>query len=165
MKQKKGARGSLLDLFLIFLFLFCLLGVLFRRETLRRDEKVDGTTELLAVMEVSAIDPRMLDALSEGELLYRDSGEPFGVLIAIDASPTSITLIENGVAITGEWDPSVRCDLRLTVSFFGTEKEGRVLHGGTRPLSVGQSLTCYSERAALQLRILQFSSISSKTGN
>lgn len=155
MKQKKAMRGSLLDLFLVFLLLFCVLGAFLRRQSLRRDEEINTVTELHAEMLLHAVDPRMIGALSPGETLYRESGEAFGVLVSVEQGPTPITLTENGVSITGEWDESICCDLRLTVAFFGVETSERVLHGGTHPLSVGQSVICYGERAALQLKILR----------
>ena len=162
MKQKKGTRGSLLDLFLIFLFLFCIFGAFLRHQSLHRDEEINAITELRAEMLLHAVDPRMIDALSPGETLYRESGEVFGVLVSVEQSATPIPLIENGVSFTGEWDKSICCDLRLTVVFSGVEADGRVLHSGTRPLSVGQNVSCYSERAVLQLKIIRFLPISSE---
>lgn len=165
MRQKKGTRGSLLDLFLIFLLLFCIFGTFLRHQSLHRDEEVNAITELRVEMLLQAVDPRMVGALSPGETLYRDSGEAFGVLVSIEQSATPITLIENGASVTGEWDERICCDLRLTVAFSGVEIDGRVLHSGTRPLSVGQSVICYSERAALQLKILRFLPVSPEIGD
>ena len=92
-----------------------------------------------------------------GERLYSDTGEYFGELIEVVLRPAEIVLIRDGAIVEGEWEPSLRCDLFLTVRFSGTQTGGRVLHGARVPLSVGERLTFYSERAQIAATILSMS--------
>ena len=160
MSEKKAGRGNLLDLFLIFLLLFSLLGALFRWDSLRQSN--GGESErLLAVLVLRAVDPCIAECLREGEGGYRVSGEYFGELVAKAIRPSGVTCIEDGVWVEGEWDSSLFCDLYLTFSFLGRRVGSRVLHSGTQPLSVGQSITLYTERAELHATVVSLAAESS----
>lgn len=149
MSDRAPRRGNLLDLFFVFLLLFCLLGAFFRRQSLQSLTPNDAREPLVAVLLLKASDPRMAESLTEGEAVYRASGEHFGTLIAVAVRPCRLSMIEDGAAVEGTWDPSLFCDLYLTVRFLGTKTGDRVLHGGSQPLSVGERITLYTERAEL----------------
>ena len=154
MKKGSNKRGNIFDLFLIFLFVFCVLGVFFRWFSLRQKTPADPSALITAQLVVRGVDPRMVDSLTVGERLYSNAGDDFGELVEVSLRPAKIELLRDGTAVEGEWDPALRCDLFLTVRFLGTQTGGRVLHGARIPLSVGQHLTCYSERAEISAVIL-----------
>ena len=135
MSEKTVKRGNLLDLFLIFLLLFSLLGALFRWDSLRHSSSKEQSERLLAVLILRTVDPHVAECLSEGEGVYRASGEYFGELVKKETRPAGVMCIEDGVLVEGEWDASLFCDLYLTFSFSGGRVGDRTLHKGTQPLS------------------------------
>ena len=159
MKHAKR-RAGFLDLSLIFLILFGVLGVLLRWHTVRQSSGMDAKREFAVSAILVGMDPRVSECLDVGDALYLLSGEQVGQIGFVETQPSEIVLVQNGQCYQGDWDPTLRCD--IVVDFFvpGEMREGKLLYGGRTPLSVGQTLTLYTARAELRLSILNISQTS-----
>jgi len=162
MSERASRRGNPLDLFLVFLILFSVLGAFFRWYSLRQIQAEETDDVLVAEIVLRDADPHVAECLTVGERVWRASGEYFGELIEVAIRPSRITRVEGGVSVEGEWDPRLRCDLYLSVRFSGRAARGRILHGGTQPLSVGQNMTLYTERAELRSLIVKLQPMSDR---
>lgn len=156
MRTKKSARkGSVLDLFLAFLLFFSAFGIVLRYRDLKQHAVREGLREyaILAVME--AVDPRVAECLQEGEELFTAAGEVWGQVAEVSTQPFRVSLISGGKVVQGTWDEAEKCDLLVEIVFEGNETGGTVLHNGTAAILAEQSLTLYSRRAMLSLRVLK----------
>ncbi len=149
--MKRRLNGT--DYFLILLLLCCAVGSVWRVWDLRSGERAtDGEYELLA--EWKNVDKRTADCLSVGETLYTASGERFGRVSAVTASPAVLTVLVGGEIYQAQPVESGRLDLFVTVQFEGGKRGGVILHAGSTPLAVGESLRLYSERCELSCKII-----------
>ena len=151
-------QGSILDLFLFFLILFLILGIVFRWKTLRDMQQNSELVSCYAIATMEGVDPHVGTCMKEGERIYTASGEPWGWIRTIETRPSPISLIANGQQINGIWDETVKCDLFLQLEFLGSEDDETVLWNATHTISVGQVMNLYSERCALHLTIISFES-------
>ncbi len=155
MEKRSDKRGSILDLFLVFLLLLCLLGVLLRWDGLRR-ETGEGLSAHVLRMESGVIYRESADCLSAGETLYTASGEAVGEVRSIRILPAPITLQSLGRYYRGEWPIERRCILEIELSVTGRMRDGVLLLDGRVPLAVGSEQTLFSSATQLSLRLLQY---------
>lgn len=146
-------NGSILDLFLIFLFLLCILGLLLRWHETQGEESNLSLSPYTLSARMSGVAPQTVDCVKEGGALYTASGELFGYVRGVLAEPAAVTLIADGEAWSGTWDPSVLNDLTLEIEVMGVWREEILLHGGRVPIAVGQMLSLRSETVAFSLKL------------
>lgn len=152
MKEK---RGSILDLFLIFLLLLCLVGGLLRWRDLRTRGDSVATSPYLVTAVAHQVDPQVADCISVGELLYTESGMYFGRVTAMESSPTRVSLLSDGAYTEGSWDADWFVDLWLEVEIEATDGKQGILHNGRTPYALSERITLYSERTALSVKLYQ----------
>ncbi len=153
-REFRPSRINFLDLCLILLFLFCLLGGLWRRYTLRAAER-EAETEFLMLAELADVHPALADCLSVGEDLYLASGEYYGRITGIEVLPAKTWLLSDGVYREAVLDPSKHCRLVLEIGFSGSTSRGVALYEGRISVPLGSYLTLYSERAELAAQVQQ----------
>ena len=151
--SRNKQNGSILDLFLIFLFLLCILGLLLRWHELKSEESKLSLSPYTLSAHMSGVAPGTVDCVKEGDALYTASGELFGYVRGVLAEPAAVTLIADGEALSGAWDPSILNDLTLEIEVMGVWREAILLHGGRAPIAVGQTLFLRSETVAFALKL------------
>ena len=150
-------RGSILDLFLIFLFLLCIVGGLLRLRELRVQNAPVATQPYTLTVVVSRIDPQTVDCIAVGELVYTELGMPFGRVTAKETFPARVTLADGEAYVQGVWDAEIFVELRLGIEVEATQNGHAILHQATTPMSVGESLTLCTERTALRVGLYKIS--------
>lgn len=149
-------RGSVVDLFLLFLLLLSLVSGLIRwQESRARSE--EGLKTYRAVLLSETMVTESADCLEVGEWLFDPSGERVGRVTGISRVSAPLTLETDGGILRGEWEASKRCRLRVELEATGGERGGVLLLGGTSPLAVGGERVLFSERMRLQARLLAYS--------
>ena len=152
---KVRRRGSILDLFLIFLLLLSLLGAAMRYRELHRGDFGAPLAEYKLTVRLQSVDPHLSDCIAVDDAVYTAAGELYGRVSDIRVLPAQVGLFSEGDFVLGEWDMKVRCDLEVDIVFEGAESAGRVLWKGTGACFAGQSTALYTRRALLKGRILQ----------
>ncbi len=150
-------RGSILDLFLIFLFLLCIVGGLLRLRELHVQNAPVATAPHTLTVVAPRIDPQTADCIAVGELVYTESGMPFGRVTAMEMLPAKVTLADGGAYVEGEWDAELFVELTLEIEVEALQNGRGILHHATTPLSVGESLTLCTERTALRVSLYKIS--------
>lgn len=154
--RRGGRRGSVLDLFLVLLLSFCLVGAILRHRE-KRDEGLDNAISPYLVTAVATDIPReTAECLGAGEVLYTVEGEKYGVVTSVESHPARWRVISNGVWYEGDWPEEERCDLTVTVELQGSESGGALLRQGRWPLLTGQRTVLYSNRGQWSLEIRFF---------
>ena len=156
MRQGAKGRGSVLDLFLILLFSFCLVGAVLRYRDLRRGEGEDSRAPYLITAVVREIPTETAACIEAGEELYTVEGELYGVVRSVSSAPTRWHLVSNGAYYEGVWPEEWVCDLTLTVAVPGSESGGVLLREGRWPLLTGQRTVLYSNRGQWTAEIRLF---------
>lgn len=151
--SRNRRNGSILDLFLIFLFLLCILGLLLRWHELKGEESNLSLSAYTLTARMSGVSPQTVDCVEEGDALYTATGELFGYVSRVIADPAEVTLIADGEAWSGAWDSSILNDLTVEIEVMGVWREEILLHDGRKPLAVGQSLSLRSETVAFLLKL------------
>ena len=152
MEERGARRGSILDLFLVFLLLLAILSAVLRWERQSRESDMPLEKYLLT-LETAELARESADCISVGERVYTPSGELLGEVTALEYLPVQITLASVGRYYRGEWPISERCVLRVEVTVLGRMRDGVLLHGGRVPLAVGTPQQLFSERAQLHTRV------------
>lgn len=158
MKEK---RGSILDLFLIFLFLLCIVGGLLRRQELRTRDVLVATAPYTLTVVTAEIDPRVAECIAVGEAVYTESGELFGRVTAKTLLDAEVSLLSDGEYLRGAWDASLFVDLSLEIEIEAAQNDRGLLWNATTPLSLGETLTLYSERTALRVKLYKMLPVAS----
>ena len=143
-------KWTLADLFLIFLAVLSLLGMLLRFVGLRRsggDDFSDYEVEMIW----KNVDLRTATEVEVGELLYAPSGETFGRVISVDVRPSVVELQKDGRI--HRVDSLERRDVQIRVVVSGRESDGQILSLGGDTLMIGQARLLYSETAEMALSI------------
>ena len=146
-------RGSILDLFLVFLFLLCIVGGLLRLRDLRVQSVPVSTEPYTLMVVVSKLDPSSADCIAEGDMVYTESGAPFGRVTAKETLPAKVMLLHNGTYVQGTWDEDLFVELRLLIEVDAVSGSRGLFHHATTPLSVGEVFTLCTERTALSVTL------------
>ena len=150
-------KGSILDLFLVFLFLLCIVGGLLRLRELRVQNAPIATAPHTLTAVVPRLDPRAADCIDVGELIYTEAGVPFGRVTAKETLPAKVALLHEGTYVQGAWDVEQFVELRLSVEVDAVQSGRGLLHHATTPLSVGETMAFYTERTALRVILYEIS--------
>ena len=94
--MKREKRGSILDLFLIFLVLLCAVGGLLRWRQLRVGEGMTVTSAYTVTAVAQQVDPRVAECVSVGEPVYLENGTFFGKVTAKSNQPSRVSLLSDG---------------------------------------------------------------------
>ncbi len=151
MKRENSARVA--DWFFTVLLLLSIVGVLLRAWDLR--QRTDVAVEdyrLLGMCE--SIDARSAACFAEGESLYTESGEYFGVIRSITRRPARMQIESGGALYESEMPEGTRVEVTIEMAIRGRESGGILKREGLRPLSIGEQISLRSERADLKIRIL-----------
>ena len=163
---KKGARSRLnvLDVVLILLLAFCIVGV-WQRDNLKKifDAEVEATAYRVT-FEIKALPLSMAESLVTETALYLEEDGELVRLGVLDSTPTktptvAYTVDEEGktVLVTypteGEY---ARFDLRATFSCSGVLRESSLVCD-TVTLTVGQTLQMHTETGSFEILILSIS--------
>lgn len=150
-------RFRAVDLFLILLALFAVVGV-FRRAGVFHANASDAQKEYLVSATWSDVDCRTVSCLQNGEWLYTNAGERFGQIVSIETAPHEISIWEGGRRFSATFPNGTQEDVFLTVLVNGNVHEGVFLRENGRALLSGESYRLYSARASLTLTIETVSS-------
>lgn len=154
-RDERGGLG-IADGFLLLLLLLGVGGALFRAWDLHRGGGVE--TETLTVhLRWSGVEERTLACLEEGEILYTASGEVFGQVSEIVSNSPTVEVKDGSLTVRGTLSEGSLRDADVTVEVEGRRSEGLLLLDGRVPLSVGETLRLYSDRAAPDLTVKAFS--------
>ena len=139
--KKAGAKrnGSILDLFLIFLFLLCLLGIILRQQELAQANSHAALRSYTLLMRTDSLDAQIGYCIEVGERLYTDAGEYVGTVRAVTALPAKETLLKDGTVYQGEWEMQERCRLSLELAVEGNVAEDSFLLDGRKLFSIGSA--------------------------
>lgn len=159
MEERGMRRGSILDLFLVFLLLLCILGAVLRWERQSRDRDLPLEQYRLTLQTVE-LARESADCLAVGDTLYAESGEPIGEVISLELMPARVTVPSLGAYYQGEWPLSERCVLRFDVAVSGRMRDGVLLYLGRTPMAVGTPQQLFSERVRLQTRVVDVTPVS-----
>ena len=138
------------DLFLILLAVLSVVGFLVRFWGVRGQGEGDLRDYTLTVLWKS-VDARTVDAIEEGDPLYTASGELFGYVISVQGQPSEVEVRQVG-EVHRIASPT-RLDARIGIAVGGREADGQILSTDGGALLIGQTLTLYSARAELHVRI------------
>ncbi|MBE6589296.1 MAG: DUF4330 family protein [Ruminococcaceae bacterium] len=147
----KERRGNVLDLFLILLLAFSLIGVIGRMA----EGGVSSAAEEEALIDiyVPATEARLFECLEIGETLYLGSGEYYGVLTEIGVFPAQVRLEKDGRVYLGAWDADGPKDLVFTVRVKGAFRDAVFHREGRESLLVGDGVSLYGTRAHISGRV------------
>lgn len=155
--MKRARRGSLLDLFLLSLVLLWVVCAGARYYALRVREASVGTADYLIELESDEVDAAVGESLSVGEVLYRESGEAFGVIESVEAVDAEVRVLSGGAWAEGAWDRALRCRLRISVRVEGYLGDGVLLLRGGVPLVKDERLLLDAPLARLDTRVRSLS--------
>ena len=153
---EKKRHGSVLDIFLVFLLLFSVLGIFLRSHSLKSLSASEEMRKYVAFAVMESVDPRLFDCLEVGEPVFTAAGETWGRVSGVSRTPAKTSVQGNdGAIVQGVWEETRRCDLLVEILFEGNDSAGRVLQNGKTAVLAGQRVTLYSHRVMLSLRILK----------
>lgn len=145
-------RFRAVDLFLILLALFAVVGV-FRRAGAFHANASDAQKEYLVSATWSGVDVRTVSCLQNGEWLYTNVGEPFGQITEIEVAPHEISVWDGGKRFSETFPSGTQTDVFLTVAVKGNYHEDVFLRENGRSLLSGESYRLYSERTSMLLTV------------
>jgi hypothetical protein len=153
-EKSRGARGGILDLFLLFLLLLslCSVAVRYLQTWDTGEEQPLSGYRLICVAE--GLDPLTAQCVEAGDIFYLPSGDRFGSLYAKRFLPAELCLLSGGEYVEGKSDPALLGDLHLEIEFFGCEGEQGILWQGRVGVLTGQTLLLKSDKATLRIRVL-----------
>lgn len=154
--MKKEKKGSLFDVFVISFLLLSILGASLRWQQLSASPSEESFVECILTTRATGLHTDTALCIAEGDELYTAAGEYYGRITAKGTRALEVRLVEDGKLLEGVWEDTW-CDLRLSISVRGVKQEESFLKGGRERICCGQSLTLYTQRAALALEILDFS--------
>ncbi len=155
--MKREKRGSILDLFLIFLVLLCAVGGLLRWRQMRMGKGLVVTSSYTVTAVAQQVDPRVTECVSVGDLVYLENGTVFGRVTAKSNQPSRVTLLSDGEYKEGFWDTELYVDLWMEIEIEATQSGQGILLGATTPLSIGTPVSIRSERTALLVKLYKLS--------
>ena len=141
------------DLFLLFLFLVCLLGAAVRFYDLKGANNNPETVECTLTLRSDGLPTSVMDCLHAGEMLYREDGGIFGRITEITRLPQEIVLQKGNGYVRGTPDTEVRCVMELRILVKGRHNGVTFLHEGKLPLLVGERITLNSRFTRLSLNL------------
>ncbi len=154
--MKKEKKGSLFDVFVISFLLLSILGASLRWQQLSASPSEERFVECILLTRATGLHTDTALCIAEGDELYTAAGEYYGRITAKEVRALGVRLVEDGALFEGVWEDTW-CDVRLGISVRGIQQGDAFLKGGRERLLGGQSLTLYTQRAALALEILDFS--------
>ena len=158
MREKRGYKGSVLDIAVVLLALACLLAVGVRWYGMRHAGKVKPLDTVHVVLYADDVDRFTAECIAPNNVLYRADNSVFGMLRTVEILEQPLSLVANGECYTGAWDPTRMCRLRLVVAVEGGFSEQAFLLDGRVPLSLNESLrlhTAYVELSCFTVAMEQ----------
>ena len=151
MRQEHTERkGRLLDLFLGLLLVLSLLSIGMRAMTsygkgsAEAEERYSVTVRMQRVPSVGA------EMLTNGQTLYTAAGEAVGSLLSFSVEEHTETLVWNGALYSSVLPREETCDLILTLSLRGKERDGVFLFLGREALAIGSEVLLYTQNTELR---------------
>ena len=156
--KRNERRGNALDVFLILLLIFSLIGMGFSFWFRTRENTASGEeVQAVLVLEWKAISPEVIACLRDGDALYTAAGAYYGQLEGISFTGAEVTLLSNGSYCKGAWSENVLCDAELVVRVTGVRQNGSFLRAGQYAVPVGQSVELYSSLACVRATVKSLS--------
>ena len=149
----KRERGNLLDLFLILLLVFSVIGVGLRQHALQRERQVVEEERYFVTLLLKKVPAEWIDCVSVGETLYLPDGTSFGVLRTLSCRPAQEILSGNGGTQSVLWEDGTFLDVSAVVEVQGQVREGVLLRDGKYALLLWSRQTLYSARAQWQATV------------
>ncbi len=156
-EMTKRMRFRAMDLFLVMLVLFAVIGIA-RRAGAFRANAADTLRDYSVRAVWTDVDSRTVACLSKGETLYTNAGELFGTVLEVRSAPHKVVFRENGERVAAVYPPGTREDVYMTVAVRGGEHDGVILRENGKAILEGETYRLYSERASAVLTILSLSS-------
>ena len=154
-RKKRAERGSVLDVFLILLLLGSLVTAGLR--IYRSGGAEDASRRAEAVLLAREIRGEIARQIPVGAMLYASDGSPYGKVTQVRIKGSVAELTEGGVSYFGEWDPSLWCDLFLTVEIWGSERDGVFYRNGSEGVLLAARSVLHTRRATLSLKTVSVS--------
>lgn len=158
--RRRARVGNLLDLSLILLLVFCLLGVGLRHRMQKNGEQALVEEDFRVTLLLEGLPAEWPHCVKVGETLYLGDGTPFGELLSCVSEPSSVRLLLDGELRHVAWEEGELCDVRAEVLVCGRERDGLLLRAGGQALPVGGRLTLYSARAEWKATVAATSPLS-----
>lgn len=152
--RQRSRTGNLLDLSLILLLVFCLLGVGLRQRMQKTGtgEETRGPHRVTVLLE--RLPAEWPSCVEVGERLYFADGTPFGELLTMTVLPAEELLVVGEGEVSIPWGEELLCSVRAELLVTGAWQDGVLLREGAYALPLGSQLTLYSSRAEWQLLVL-----------
>lgn len=155
-REKAFERGNLLDLFLILLLLFCVIGAGLRQRALQNGREDFLTQEYSVILLLEKQPSDWLDCVEIGETLYLPDGTPFGSLRAISPSPCQ-ELLPSADGTHVVWEDGTLLDVRAEILVRGHIRDDVFLREEGQALLLWSRQTFYSERAEWKVTVIKIS--------
>lgn len=147
--RENERRLGVADLFLLFLLLLSVVGMLLRWQGMRALNEVPQSEIYRVLLQSEIMDRTAADCLSEGEILYDGAGQRIGIVTALRIRTAEIEREIDGGRVTGTWPLEMRCRLQVEIALEGTLRDGVLLMNDRVPLPIGQEQTLFSRRLRL----------------
>ncbi|MBQ1963671.1 MAG: hypothetical protein II369_06090 [Clostridia bacterium] len=159
----KRGRGNLLDLFLILLLLFSVIGVGLRQHALQREQEELPKEAYCVTLLLKKVPSEWVECVSVGEVLYLSDGTPFGVLRELSCSPARESISTIGGTQSVLWEDGSYLEVSAKVIVQGRIREGVLLREGKYALLLWSRQTLYSTRAEWNVTVAEIVSSSAMT--
>ena len=157
-------RGNVLDVVILLLILAAIASIGYRYYTTTRAADADELDDYVITFRAEGVLPGVVDVLREEEALYLSGGETLGTLERIPGAmdtapvisqPTKATLQDSqGNYVSVARPDRAYLDVEGSVSCRGLQDEqGLFLLNGNKPVTPGQMLTVYTEKATMTVLV------------
>ncbi len=141
-------RGNLFDLLILLVIGFCILSGIGRFFETRTQANEREQTAIITVR-IPETDALLTSCISVGESVYLASGELYGSVEDVTASPARAQVMSEDGFVVGAWEDGSLMDVEAEIRISGALGEIGFLRGGSAAVLVGQYLSLYTERAYL----------------
>ena len=150
--NEQANRSRIFDFFLLLLAFFSVVGLVQRLGSFGVDAK-EAVSDFPVELLWEAVDARTADCLVDGEILRLENGTAFGTVKEILHTPHEAVIYEEGKEFRKTYPAGTVEDVRLTVTISGRRSNGILLREDGTAVLAGQTITLYSQRAKLVLRV------------
>ena len=157
---KEKARINIFDVLIIFVIIACVAAIgvriYFTSHASNNDESVMITYEVYGISEENAAE------FAQGKKIFLQSnGDEVGMINTVVKSPSRVEAIEDDGDITVVDDPYL-VTVTGKMTLYGKSSDGDFFVGGTTAISLGSSLSVYTDRNMFTLTVIEISQNGSK---
>ena len=158
--QKEKTRLNIFDVLIIFIVVACVAAmgvrIYFTSHAKTADESVMITYEVYGISEENAAE------FAQGKKIYLQSnGVEVGMINSVVKAPSRIEAIEENGDLTVVGDPYL-ITVTGKMTLYGKTSDGSFFVNGQTPISLGSSLSVYTDRNMFTLTVIEIAQNSSK---